>query len=248
MQYHAARAASGPPRILRGAVAHVAIGAALTLAGCGEFVPHGAIRGPDDSPEPRTGAAGTLESDSSPGPEDAGAEAAHRARVASPRPAPARPPAPPAGDDLAVELATLRSNLVVPVAGVQRSQLRDSYDEGRGTRVHRAMDILAPRGTPVLSAADGRVLKLFDSGPGGLMVYATDISERFILVYGHMDGYANGLRDGTTLVRGQPIGSVGTTGNAPVETPHLHFEVLRGMPAISWWEGNPVNPYPLLAP
>jgi peptidoglycan LD-endopeptidase LytH len=149
---------------------------------------------------------------------------------------------------LPLDLTELSALLVVPVAGVLRSQLRDSYNEARGSGLHEGMDILVPRGTPVLSAADGRVLKLFDSVPGGLMVYATDSSERFILLYGHLDGYAEGIREGMLLVGGQVIGYVGTTGNAPVDTPHLHFEILRGEPDLAWWKGIPVNPYPLLAP
>jgi peptidoglycan LD-endopeptidase LytH len=144
------------------------------------------------------------------------------------------------------ELAELSARLVVPVQGVARSELRDSYDEARGATLHEALDILAPRGTPVLSAADGRVLRLFDSRPGGLMVYATDPSERFILFYGHLDAYAAGLSDGMPLERGQVIGYVGTTGNAPEGTPHLHFGILRGNPSVSWSDGVPVNPYPLL--
>jgi peptidoglycan LD-endopeptidase LytH len=150
------------------------------------------------------------------------------------------------GGSLPPDLAALRAVLVVPVAGVLRTQLRDSYDEMRGDRLHAAMDILARTGTPVLSAADGRVLKVFDSKPGGLMVYATDASERFILLYGHLDAYADGLRDGMPLARGQVIGYVGTTGNASSDTPHLHFEILRGQPAVAWWEGVPVNPFLLL--
>jgi murein DD-endopeptidase MepM/ murein hydrolase activator NlpD len=169
--------------------------------------------------------------------------------AADPAPAPAReargeaalPAA--AGDDL----ATLRRGLVVPVEGVPRSELRDSYAEARGDRVHEAMDVLAPRGTPVLSAADGRVVRLFDSEPGGLMVYASDPSGKFILLYGHLDRYADGLADGAPLARGQVIGYVGTTGNAGA-TPHLHFEIQRGDAAVSWWEGVPVNPYPLFVP
>jgi peptidoglycan LD-endopeptidase LytH len=144
------------------------------------------------------------------------------------------------------ELAALSAILDVPVAGVRRSQLRDTYTEARGDRVHEALDIAAPRGTPVLSAADGRVLRLFDSRPGGLMVYATDASERFILLYGHLDGYAPGLTNGAPLTRGQVIGYVGTTGNAPVDAPHLHFAILRGRPTVSWSTGIAVNPYPLL--
>ena len=146
-----------------------------------------------------------------------------------------------------LELAGLGAMLDVPVRGVTRSQLRDSYSESRGDHAHEAMDILAERGTPVLSAADGRVLKLFDSKAGGLMVYAADPSGRFILLYGHLDRYADGLADGARLDRGQLIGYVGTTGNAPPGTPHLHFGIMRGDPDVSWARGTPVNPYPLLA-
>lgn len=161
-------------------------------------------------------------------------------------PAPAQPASLPIEAAVPGELAQLSAALVVPVAGVARSSLRDTYAEARGERVHEALDILAPRGTPVLSATDGRVLRLFNSKPGGLMVYATDRSERFILLYGHLDGYAEGLQDGMPLVRGQVIGYVGTTGNAPADTPHLHFGILRGEPNVSWSVGVPVNPYPLL--
>lgn len=145
-----------------------------------------------------------------------------------------------------LDLTVLGAAMDVPVQGVARKQLRDTYTEKRGARVHEAIDIPAPRGTPVLSATDGRLLKLFNSKPGGLMVYATDKTERFILLYGHLDRYANGLTNGMTLKRGQVIGYVGTTGNAPPGTPHLHFGVLRGQPALSWSKGDPVNPYLLM--
>ena len=144
------------------------------------------------------------------------------------------------------ELTALRAAMDVPVAGVTRTALRDSYTEARGDRSHEALDIIVPRGTPVLSATDGRLLKIFNSQTGGLMVYASDASGRFILLYGHLDRYADGLSEGMTLARGQVIGYVGTTGNAPVDTPHLHFGILRGDPRVSWWTGVAVNPYPLL--
>jgi murein DD-endopeptidase MepM/ murein hydrolase activator NlpD len=149
------------------------------------------------------------------------------------------------------DLAELAAGLVVPVSGVARSGLRDSYTEARGgggERAHEAIDIMAARGTPVLAATGGRLLKLFNSRPGGLMIYTTDASERFILFYGHLDGYAAGLTDGMRLTRGQVIGYVGTTGNAQADAPHLHFGILRGNPAVSWSAGTPVNPYLLLAP
>jgi murein DD-endopeptidase MepM/ murein hydrolase activator NlpD len=139
-------------------------------------------------------------------------------------------------------------SLIVPVRGVELSQLRDTYDEMRGgdMRAHEALDIPAPRGTPVLSATGGRVLKLFDSKAGGKMVYAADSSERFILMYGHLDSYANGLAEGQPLTRGQVIGAVGTTGNAPKNLPHLHFAIARSNDVKVWWKGMPVNPYPML--
>jgi murein DD-endopeptidase MepM/ murein hydrolase activator NlpD len=138
--------------------------------------------------------------------------------------------------------------LIVPVRGVEPSQLHDTYDELRGgdTRPHEALDIPAPRGTPVLSATGGRVLKLFDSKAGGKMVYAADSTERFILMYAHLDRYANGLAEGQPLKRGQVIGAVGTTGNAPPNLPHLHFAIARSNDVKVWWKGAPVNPYPLL--
>jgi murein DD-endopeptidase MepM/ murein hydrolase activator NlpD len=145
------------------------------------------------------------------------------------------------------DLAVLDATLVIPVQGVRAAELRDTFTESRGDgRVHDAIDILAPRGTPVLSVTGGRLLRMFNSRPGGLMVYATDASERFILLYGHLDRYADGLRDGMRLERGQVIGYVGTTGNAPPDTPHLHFGILRGDPSVSWSKGTAVNPYPLL--
>jgi murein DD-endopeptidase MepM/ murein hydrolase activator NlpD len=159
------------------------------------------------------------------------------------------PDSSPASTPNGVDLAILRSEMIVPVSGVRATALHDTYNErrGGGTRPHEALDILAPRGTPVLSATNGRVLKLFNSKAGGLMVYAADSTGRFILMYGHLDAYAPGLADGQPLVRGQKIGIVGTTGNAPANTPHLHFAIASSANINEWWKGMPVNPYPLLA-
>jgi murein DD-endopeptidase MepM/ murein hydrolase activator NlpD len=146
------------------------------------------------------------------------------------------------------DLVVLRNEMAMPLSGVPLASLRDTYDELRGgTRRHDALDIAVPRGTPVLSATNGRVLKLFNSKAGGLMVYAADSSERFILMYGHLDAYAPGLAEGQRLRRGQPIGTVGTTGNAPPGVPHLHFAIARSSDVRQWWKGAPVNPFPLLA-
>lgn len=144
------------------------------------------------------------------------------------------------------ELAELASTLIVPVAGVQPDDLLDTFDETRGSRRHHALDIPAPRGTAVLSASDGRVQRLFTSPAGGLMVYASDPSNRFVLMYGHLDRYANGLADGMPLHRGDTIGYVGTSGNAPPTVPHLHFAIARTTNVTRWWTGLPVDPRPLL--
>lgn len=146
------------------------------------------------------------------------------------------------------ELAGLVRQLAMPLPGIRTSALLDTFGEARGggTRTHRALDILAPRGTPVLSAAPGRLLRMFSSENGGLMVYAADSTERFVLMYAHLDAYAPGLRDGQPLVRGQPLGTVGTTGNAPPDVPHLHFAIARTDSVSRWWLGAPVDPRPLL--
>lgn len=144
------------------------------------------------------------------------------------------------------ELSALAATLTIPVAGVQPEDLLDTFNEARGERRHDALDIPAPRGTPVVAATDGRVLRLFTSERGGLMIYTADASERFVLMYAHLDGYAPGLTDSTALRRGQVIGYVGTTGNAPPNVPHLHFAIARSTNVSRWWEGTPVDPRPLL--
>jgi murein DD-endopeptidase MepM/ murein hydrolase activator NlpD len=140
----------------------------------------------------------------------------------------------------------LGRGLLVPVAGVAVSQLSDSFDAGRdGGRTHRALDILAPRGTPVLAADDGKILRVRPNTLGGNTVYATDPTGRVVYYYAHLDTYRSGLAEGATVARGDVLGYVGTTGNAPKDTPHLHFQVMS-MPANGkYWDGEPINPYPL---
>ena len=138
--------------------------------------------------------------------------------------------------------------LALPVAGVEAASLRQGFDEARGTgRRHEAIDILAPRGTAVYAAADGRVAKLFTSAAGGLTIYQFDPAEEYAFYYAHLDAYAPELTEGQLLARGQTIGYVGTTGNAPPGTPHLHFAIFRLGPEKRWWDGVAIDPYPLLA-
>jgi murein DD-endopeptidase MepM/ murein hydrolase activator NlpD len=136
--------------------------------------------------------------------------------------------------------------MIVPVAGIAADSLRDMFDEKRGNRRHEAIDFLAPRGTPVIATDDGVVKKLFNSKPGGLTVYQFDPDENYCYYYAHLDAYAPGLHEGQQLRRGDLIGYVGTTGNAPKDTPHLHFAVIKLDPDKRWWKGTYVNPFPLL--
>jgi murein DD-endopeptidase MepM/ murein hydrolase activator NlpD len=138
-------------------------------------------------------------------------------------------------------------HILMPVVGVLPSQLTDTYEQARsGGRVHRALDILAPRGTPVVAAVDGTIRKLFTSNAGGLTIYQFDRDESRVYYYAHLDAYADGLREGEVVRQGTVIGYVGTTGNAPPGTPHLHFAVEILPPTKEWWKGEPVNPYPIL--
>lgn len=140
------------------------------------------------------------------------------------------------------------SGLVLPVAGVKPSELIDTYTQSRGEgRLHEAIDIMAPAGTPVLAAVDGTVAKLFTSERGGLTIYQFDPAQRRVYYYAHLQGYAPGLAEGQTLERGQVIGYVGSTGSANPAGPHLHFTVGDLGPEKKWWKSTPVNPYPLLA-
>jgi len=158
--------------------------------------------------------------------------------------APADAPAVPSVGDL----DRLRSRqLVLPVQGYDLHQMRDNFAEKRGGRVHEAIDMAAARGTPVVAVDDGVVKKLFTSAAGGLTVYEFDAEGSYAYYYAHLDRYAEGLHEGQTVRKGDRVGYVGTSGNAPPDTPHLHFTIFKLLPTRRWWEGTPINPYPLWA-
>jgi peptidoglycan LD-endopeptidase LytH len=178
----------------------------------------------------------------------------HTAACASPRvppgkPAPAvdsaaaRATAPPAMPTTEADLAQPPA-LIVPVEGVPPQRVPDTFNALRGGRTHRAIDFLAPRGTPVLAVAEGTVYRIRRSGPGGLAVYAVDASQRWMFYYAHLDGFRGGLAEGTKLAQGEVIGYVGTTGNAPPDTPHLHFQLMRARFDTRWWDGEALDPRP----
>ena len=148
-------------------------------------------------------------------------------------------PAPP--DDLA------HRDFMIPVEGVKREQLVRSFEDRRsGTRAHEAIDILAPRNTPVKAVEDGTIARLFESKAGGTTIYQFDPTEQYCYYYAHLERYAPGLKEGDKVRKGQVIGFVGTSGNAPKNTPHLHFAVFKLTAAKHWWEGTPIDPYDIL--
>jgi murein DD-endopeptidase MepM/ murein hydrolase activator NlpD len=138
-----------------------------------------------------------------------------------------------------------RRDLKIPVKGVDEDDLRDTFSHARGARAHEALDIMAPRHTPVVAAEDGRIEKLFTSKAGGLTIYQFDPTGTFCYYYAHLDRYAEGLREGQQVRRGDVIGYVGSTGNASPNAPHLHFAIFRLTPEKRWWKGEPINPYPI---
>lgn len=138
--------------------------------------------------------------------------------------------------------------IAIPVQGIRADELINSWDQSRAEgRLHRAIDIPAPVGTPVLAAMDGRIEKLFHSDRGGLTIYQRADDGRLMLYYAHLQGYRRGLAEGDAVTRGQVIATVGASGNADPAFPHLHFQMLATTPGSAWNAGEPVNPYPLLA-
>ena len=169
-----------------------------------------------------------------------GAKATDVQPVRNPPPASSAPP-----PDIDEAIDDLRGrDLKVPVKGVSRDDLRDSFKEARDRiREHEAVDILAPRRTPVLAVEDGTIVKFFSSVRGGLTIYQFDPSQTYAYYYAHLDGYAPGLSEGHHVERGQTIGFVGSTGNAPATTPHLHVQIFLLTEKKQWWKGTAINPY-----
>ncbi|MDB5943996.1 MAG: peptidase [Ramlibacter sp.] len=180
-------------------------------------------------------------------PAPAQAAPAQPAVIAPPAPAPPDAPAAassPTAADGAALLAARRP--IVPVEGMAPQALRDNYTQARGEARHEAIDIMAPRGSKVFAVDDGKLVKLFKSVPGGITAYQFDPQGQLAYYYAHLDRYADGLKEGMELRRGDLVGYVGSSGNASADAPHLHFAVFRLGPGRQWWKGEPVNPYPAL--
>jgi peptidoglycan LD-endopeptidase LytH len=148
---------------------------------------------------------------------------------------------------MSADTAYLRSRgLMVPVLGVYPDRVHDTFNDerGGGARVHRAIDIMAPRGTPVLSADDGRILRMETNRLGGISIFAVDPAARLVYYYAHLDRYEPLIHSGSYLTKGEVIGYVGSTGDASPDAPHLHFQVMRRPEdARRWWDGTPIDPW-----
>ena len=149
-------------------------------------------------------------------------------------------------DAVAPPLPGVMPRLAMPVAGVDPRTLHSNFSEARGGHPHEALDIMTPRGTPVLAAAEGTVVKLFDSKQGGLTVYQFDNTQKWCYYYAHLDRYAAGLKEGMLLRQGEILGYAGSTGDASPDAPHLHFAVFQLGPEKHWWQGTAIDPLPLL--
>jgi peptidoglycan LD-endopeptidase LytH len=206
---------------------------------------------PEESPTAATsGASGTS---GIPAPAPGAAPAPQPVRPGPSPLSPAPPPPPQAGSTPPPPMLArppadlLQRDLLVPVQGMARTKLVDTFDDARGQgRVHDAIDIMADRNTPVLAIESGRVVKLFTSKLGGLTIYQFDPTETYCYYYAHLDHYPPGLKEGDQVTRGQVIAYVGSTGDASPDAPHLHFEITRLHADKKWWQGDSINPYPIL--
>jgi murein DD-endopeptidase MepM/ murein hydrolase activator NlpD len=159
------------------------------------------------------------------------------------------PPTPaPTGPEVAADpIEDLRDrHLTLPVRGIERDDIRDAFNEARDGRRHEAIDVLAPRNTPVLAVEDGTIAKLFLSKAGGITVYQFDPTATYTYYYAHLERYAEGLTEKDRVKRGQVLGYVGTSGNAPANTPHLHFAIFKLTEEKHWWHGTALDPYRVL--
>ena len=176
-------------------------------------------------------------------------ESSAEATIAPQPPAPKSAEAANAMPESVVEVPPgIPKTLMIPVEGVAANRLIDTFTEARGggARPHDAIDIMAPTGTPVRAVDDGKIVKLFLSDAGGITVYQFDPTESFAYYYAHLDRYADGLAEGQAVKRGDVLGYVGYTGNANPAAPHLHFAIVALGPEKRWWQGTPINPYPIL--
>ncbi|NOT63285.1 MAG: M23 family metallopeptidase [Acidobacteria bacterium] len=152
----------------------------------------------------------------------------------------------PATQPIAEAVLPAGLKLIIPVEGIKPDQLRDTFNDARSAgRTHNAIDIMAARGTPVLAAADGEVVRLFNSEAGGTTLYQLNQARNVVFYYAHLERYADSLFVGRQVKQGEVIAYVGDTGNAGAGNYHLHFGVWLTDDPKRFWDGTNVNPYEL---
>jgi peptidoglycan LD-endopeptidase LytH len=203
----------------------------------GPPIPAGVARGLGDSDRPSDTTASEPSHAAPPPPPRSEPRPAGAPTISAPPPKPTKP--------TAVATSGHSGKLRLPIEGIEVESLKGGFTEARAGHVHEAVDILAPRNTAVRAVEDGTVAKLFVSKAGGNTIYEFDETGRFAYYYAHLERYAIGLREGDSIKEGQVIGYVGTSGNAPKNTPHLHFAVFELGPERQWWKGKAIDPYPL---
>jgi murein DD-endopeptidase MepM/ murein hydrolase activator NlpD len=163
--------------------------------------------------------------------------------AAPPPPVATAPPPVIAAPPVATVRAPSSSELRTPIDGMNIESLKGGFSEVRGSRAHDAVDILMPRGTPIHAVSEGTIERLFFSKAGGITIYEFDTDGRLCYYYAHLERYADGLHEGQHVPKGEVIGYVGTSGNAPASTPHLHFAIFELNADRKWWQGRPLDPY-----
>jgi murein DD-endopeptidase MepM/ murein hydrolase activator NlpD len=154
---------------------------------------------------------------------------------------------PPVAADAHASNSASAGGLLIPVAGIRPEQLQDTYTQSRSEgRTHNAIDITAARNTPVLAATDGQIIRLFQSERGGITLYQLGTDNRTVYYYAHLERYADGITEKRFARRGEIIGYVGDSGNAGRDNCHLHFSIWLITDPKHFWDGENVNPYPLL--
>lgn len=162
-------------------------------------------------------------------------------------PAASSTPTPPVASGAPDANSAKAGELIIPVAGVRPEQLQDTFTQSRSAgRTHNSIDIMAARHTPVLAAADGQIIKLFQSERGGITIYQLGTDNRTVYYYAHLERYADGLTENRFARRGEIIGYVGDSGNAGRDNCHLHFSIWLVNDPKRFWDGENINPYPLL--
>ena len=138
-------------------------------------------------------------------------------------------------------------HLAMPLAGVDPKTLTDTFNDARTGHKHEALDIMAPRGTPVLAVAEGNVAKLFNSKQGGLTVYQFDNSQQYAFYYAHSTATRPDLKEGMLLRKGDTLGLCrARPAMRRQDAPHLHFAVFQLGPEKNWWKGTALDPLPML--